>query len=396
MSAYIIVPDVHIGKGLSLGKARAGNVFNSRVIDQMDLLDWIMQQAIQHNVSHIILTGDIFEDTKPDPSLIALFISWLKRCANNDITVHIVQGNHDILRTGSTNISSLDIIIDSEIDSVFIYKDITTVFIDNTAFTMCPFRDRKSFNLNSNAEALDRLTLNIAYEAASIPSSYRKILIGHLAIEGSIFVGDELDDVANELFCPPSMFSAYDYVWMGHIHKPQVLQTKTSYRPLVAHIGSMDISNFTEAEEKKHVVLIDNETITTLQLPVRPLKKIAVAVPENTTNSTQYVLDKIAEEGDLTRSIVRLEIQLLAVDVLPVDRAVIEKALYTSGVFNVCNITESKKLAPIKKDANNTLTTTMNIPAALKSWITNNVPADKQTAVQSLATNYYHQYKEEA
>ena len=40
-------------------------------------------------------------------------------------------------------------------------------------------------------------------------------MVGHLAIEGSLFVGDEVDDVANELFCELAMFEGYDCVWIG-------------------------------------------------------------------------------------------------------------------------------------------------------------------------------------
>ncbi len=394
MSSTLLAPDTHIGAGLRLGKPGIGAIPNSRILDQLDLLDWILQQAIQHNAERIIITGDVFDDPKPSPTLIAYFVAWLKKCEMHDISVHIIQGNHDILRTGTTNTSSLDVIIESDIPNVSVYKDITTIFANDTAFTMVPFRDRKSFNLNSNAEAVERIGLNITYEVASIPTHYRKVLVGHLAIEGSIFIGDEVDDIANELFCPLSMFQGYDYVWMGHVHKPQVLQSKTPYRPLVAHIGSMDISNFGETEEKKHIVIIDDDKAFNIAIPTRPLKRIAVSVPENTKDSTAYVLAKVAELGDLSRAIVRLEIQLMAPDILPIDRNLIEKTLYGNGVFHIANITESKKPTPIKKDTN-PLNTTMEIPSTIKTWITARVPQDKQDAVLSLAMDCYRQYRED-
>lgn len=393
MTSLILVPDPHLGKGISIGKPGIGSVPNSRILDQLDLLDWVLQQAIQYRVSHIILTGDVFEDPKVSSTLITYFIAWLKQCEQNDIHVHIIQGNHDILRTGNTNISSLDIIIESDLPATTVYKDIATIFIDDTAITMLPFRDRKSFNLNSNAEAVDRLNTNIIYEVASIPTHYRKLLVGHLAIEGSIFIGDEVDDVANELFCPLSMFKSYDYVWMGHVHKPQVLQTKTSYRPHIAHIGSMDISNFSEANEQKHIVLI-NDTITNIPIPTRPLKHITISVPEN-NNSTDYTKAQIDQVDDLSRAIVRLEVKLTVPDLLPIDRDLIEQAIYNKGAFHICSLTESKKTTPIKKDTN-PLDTTMDIPSTIKTWITARVPPDKQLIVQSTAIDCYRQYQEEA
>jgi DNA repair exonuclease SbcCD nuclease subunit len=386
----VILGDPHVGKNLAQGRAGIGSVLNSRIVDQLDLLDWTLEQTLCRGGHHIIITGDIFEDTKPAPYLLALFISWLKKCEDNGIQVHIIQGNHDMLRTGMQNTSSLDVIIESDLPNVSVYKDITTVFIDDTAFTFVPFRDRKFFGMNSNAEAVSHLSNIIAYELASIPNEYRKVLIGHLAIEGSMFVGDEVDDVANELFCPLSMFAGYDYVWMGHVHKPQVMQTKTASRPHVAHIGSMDISNFKEVDEEKILVLLD-DGFQTLPLPTRPLKKIAITVPADTKNPTQFVIDQVSKV-DLSRSITKIEVQFAAPDLLPIDRDTLEKHLYSKGTFNVSGITQSKTPSIIKKD--DTLNTTMSIPASIKTWIETHIQEDKQAAALELALDCYREYEE--
>ncbi|MDR9826287.1 hypothetical protein RCJ22_11765, partial [Vibrio sp. FNV 38] len=143
------------------------------------------------------------------------------------------------------------------------------------------------------------------YELASIPLTYKKILVGHLAIEGSIPVGDEIDDMANELFCPLDMFNGYDYVWMGHVHKPQVMK-KTN--PRIEHVGSMDLSNFGETDQKKYIVIVDcfshDKDFEIEYLPTRPLKKLTVTVPKDTEDTTAYVLDELKKlDGDFNRSI---------------------------------------------------------------------------------------------
>lgn len=228
MSQAIILGDVHLGKSMAIGKVGLGSALNSRIADQLNLLDWTLDQAIEHNADHIIITGDIFEEPKPSPLLITLFIAWLKKCQAHEVYVHIIMGNHDILRSGNVYTSPLDIISEVELENVNIYKNINSICIDSTAFTFLPFRDRKSFNVNSNTQAIKLLQESLVYELAGIPATYKKILVGHLAIEGSIPVGDEIDDLTNELFCPVNMFTGYDYVWMGHVHKPQVM-SKTPY-----------------------------------------------------------------------------------------------------------------------------------------------------------------------
>jgi len=392
MSNIIILGDPHIGKSTNIGKAGIGSSLNSRISDQLDLLDWTLDQAVEHHASNIIITGDVFDDPKPHPSLITLFMSWLNKCRVYDVSVHIILGNHDILRNGNIIYSPLDIISEAEIDNVFVYKNITTIFIDTTAFTLVPFKDRKFLGSNNYATALSMLKDSIIYELASIPVTYHKVMIGHIAIEGSIPIGDELDDINNELFCPLDMFSGYDYVWMGHVHKPQVIKNK----PMICHIGSMDISNFAETDQSKRIVLFNciygqhSEII----LPTRPLKKISISVPKTVKNSTEYVVEEINKLGDVfDKSIVKVEISLESSDIESINKSAIDKFLVSKGVFNVAGIFESKKVTLIKTNANNILNTKMDVPSAIKTYAKAYVEDKLQSDFIELAIDIYNTYK---
>jgi exonuclease SbcD len=363
----VILGDPHVGGGTSIGKTGIGTALNSRIIDQLALLNWTLDQAVEHNSKDIIITGDIFEEPKPHPSLICAFIEWVQECKIRCVNVHAVMGNHDFLRTGNFYNSPLDILSQSEIDNFFFYKDINTIIIDSCAFTMMPFRDRKSFKSEKNSEALDMLKTSLQYEVASIPKTYTKVLIGHFAIEGSLPVGDEIDDIMNELFCPLDMFSDYDYVWMGHIHKPQVMQKS----PRIAHIGSMDISNFGENDQDKYIIVFDSSSSSfqEVKLPTRQLNKLNINIPKDIKDTTQFVIDEI-EKGSLSKdSIVRLEISLQSSDLGPVDRSRIEKFIYDKGIFNISSFSESKKFDILKKsDSLNEINTNLDPGEAIKAW----------------------------
>lgn len=94
----IIVGDLHLGKGLSIGKPAADGGLNSRLSDQVRLLNWIFDCGINRNINRIIITGDVFDETKPDSNLIVIFMDWLRQCEDYGIDVHIVVGNHDLKR----------------------------------------------------------------------------------------------------------------------------------------------------------------------------------------------------------------------------------------------------------------------------------------------------------
>ncbi len=395
MTNAIILGDVHLGKGTNIGKGGVGSTLNSRIVDQLNLLDWTLDRAAEHHADHIIITGDVFEDPKPHPALITLFISWLKKCQVHNVTVHIIVGNHDILRNGLVSTSSLDIISEVDMDGIHVYKDINTIIIGTTAFTLVPFRDRKSFSVGSNADAIALVRDSLVYELASIPDTYHKVLIGHLAIEGSIPIGDEIDDLANELFCPLNMFEGYDYVWMGHVHKPQVMKKKNPY---IAHIGSMDISNFGESDHKKYIVIFncaeENGWIAE-NLPTRPLQKIVVSVPKDTDDTTAYVMEELKKAGVQDRAIVRVEVALTSPDLKSVNKATIEKYLTGQGAFNVNAISESKKVNLIKKDNSNTIDSKMDVTAAIKTYGQTYVEDVKRAGFTELAMEIYNIYKTE-
>lgn len=395
MSSVTLLGDVHLGKGVSLGKAVVGANLNSRVADQLNLLEWTLEQAIAHHSTHIIITGDIFEDPKPHPSLLTIFVAWLKQCQAHGIHVHIVMGNHDILRSGFIYTSPLDVISEVEMENVHIYREVDTVLIGRTAFTFVPFRDRKSFSVASNADAISIVRDSLVYELSGIPITYQKILVGHLAIEGSIWVGDEFDDLSNELFCPLDMFNGYDMVWMGHVHKPQVLQKS----PHIAHIGSMDISNFGETDQKKFIVVIDSShkgVWTTENLPTRPLKKLSITVPKDTEDPTDYVLKELDKAGSWERSIARVDIALATPDLKPINKAAIEQYLTTHGTFNITGISESKKVNLIKKDTNNTIDTKMDVATSINTYAEKYIEKEKRPAYIELAMDILKQYKQEA
>ncbi len=395
MSLSLILGDVHLGGSMSIGRVGIGSVLNSRLADQQHLLDWTLDYSIDKNISTIILTGDIFDDPKPNTVIITIFISWLKKCQANNISVHIILGNHDMIRSGSAFTSSLDIISEIDLDNVYIYKNINTIFVDTTAFTFMPFRDRKSFGTSSNSDALSILRDSLIYELESIPKTYTKIIVGHMAITGSIPVGNEIDDLANELFCPIDMFSGYDYVWMGHVHKPQIMKKNNPY---IAHIGSMDVSNFGETDHKKHIVVIDNlsdKSFTTEYLPTRKLLKLAISIPQNIKNTTQYVINEIKKQKlDLSNAIIKVEITLLSPELQSISKIDIENYLIDNGAYNIAGILESKKLSSIKKNYNN-IDTKMDVQSTIKIYSEKYVDKTMQEKFITLATNIYESFKYE-
>lgn len=360
MTATMIVGDIHLGKGQSIGKPGFGTALNSRIVDQITLLDWLVDTAVDNYVSTMILTGDVFEDAKPDYVFVDLLFKFLKKCELYDIEVLIVAGNHDIRRTGSHYVSILDLINSSEMTNVTLCKEVNTFIKSGVGFTLLPFRDRKSLNCESSSDAINLLRNKLYYEVAEIPPGYDRVLVGHLALEGSLPIGDEVDDHINELMCPINMFADYDYVWMGHIHRPQV----RARNPYIAHIGSLDLSGFGETDHQKIVVIFDpnnSDKFKEITVPSRPLRKLTVDVPADCEDTTTFVIqeiEKLHQHKSIENALVRVEIKLSGQEAKNVERATIENYLLELGAFYVCNFSEQRKIAVLslsKQEVDNTI-----------------------------------------
>lgn len=351
MSKTLIIGDVHLGAGLSIGKPSIGGSLNSRVSDQVRVLNWAQDVAIINQVDRIIITGDIFEEVKPDSYLVVIFIDWLKNCVLNGIDVHIIAGNHDLERAGSRYTSVLDIIDISDMSGIFIYNKIYTLNTPGVSFTLIPFRDRRSLSCENVPDAIEKIAACLPFESAEIPFGNKKVIVGHLAIEKSFFT-DEIDDLTNELMVPISMFNDYDHVFMGHVHKPQVLSKNNPY---VAHIGSLDISNFGETDQQKILILYDpslKDNFKEIPVPTRPLRRIRLDVPKG-KDTTNFILDSISnmeKVAPFKNSIVKLEIKILDSESSELDRSKITNLLYSLGSYHISSFSESRNVSVVSDD----------------------------------------------
>jgi DNA repair exonuclease SbcCD nuclease subunit len=363
MSKSIIVGDVHLGKGTNIGKNVVGSMVNSRIEDQFKILNWIYDTAIKNDVHNLIFTGDIFQDTKPDIAVLLLIVEWLKKCSNNNIKCHLIVGNHDLRRTGTNNTSVLDLINGIDFPNIFVYKNLQSLNIGDNFYTFMPFIDRKMMG-TSMPEAIEVLRRQIKEEATKAKDVKKKILIGHMAIDGSMY-SDEIDELSNEIMCPSDMFFDYDYSIFGHVHKPQVMNEK----PYVSHIGSMDISDFGETEQEKIIILIDNKLkggFKEIPVPSRTLKRIRETIPKD-EDPTKYIINLLKKNKDFSDSIVKLEISFEDSTAAELDRNKVSELLSTLGVFNIAGFTETRNKLAVNKEKEN-VESDISPKAAVKVW----------------------------
>lgn len=181
------------------------------------------------------------------------------------------------------------------------------------------------------------------------------------------------------------MFEGYDYVWMGHVHKPQVRLKK----PYIAHIGSLDISDFGETDHTKIAVVYDTENpnkFLEIPVPSRPLRKVILSVPVQ-TDTTEYLLkelEKLDKDQYFKDAIVKIEVKLPGADSTNAQRNEIEKFVYSAGAYYICNFSESRNITVVPVSKQSAVDNSIEPKAAVKLWadtLSFETEEDKQTYI---------------
>jgi len=350
----LLIPDIHLGKGTNIGKDPIGVGLNSRIEDQKKLLNFITSYVKEHSIEHIFVMGDVWDSVNPKSSIVNVFCEWVK-----DITEHcilnIIVGNHDFVRSGIERVSMLDSLNTLKVPNCNIIKDPQAICLNGLNVVCLPFTDRKQTNKSTHGDAVDYLK-NILSSLKII--STRNIVLGHLCLDGSLWVGDEIDEEANEIFCPLSIFEGYSQVWMGHVHKPQILKDEDGQ--VIGHVGSLDRTAFTgpDSTEKSMVVLewqpisganlILNKTLikhNIIKLPTRPLVALDISIPADCKDVNEFVYDEVSKIN-VENAIVRVDIKLGSYDADSIDKIKLINLLNRNKAFHICSYKEHK---PVKR-----------------------------------------------
>lgn len=268
-----------------------------RLAEHRMALDWLYELILREEVDVLVVAGDIFDIGAPPNYARKLYYQFLTRLLNTTCRhIIIVGGNHDspsMLEAPKDLLEQLNMHVVGAVPEDF-EKQIIELKDPKgnleAVVAAVPFlRDR---DLRSSATAESGLE-RIAAMKQSIWEHYQqvgervaqdrycevpKIVTGHLYASGAdasakqdnIYIGDKENIKANQF---PECF---DYVALGHIHRPQTIGGLDHVR----YSGSIIPLSFSETKDDKSVYLLDFSAgklagIRTEALPVfRRLKTI--------------------------------------------------------------------------------------------------------------------------
>jgi len=217
--------------------------------------NWLLSIISEESVDLLLVSGDIFDLANPSSKDRELYYNFLSQLSKLELKVIITGGNHDsiyLLDAPKEILQSLSITVVGGAK-----EDIKDELIEITneneqvelVVAAVPFlrdkdlRNRNSEEVYKNREEAVRAGIANHYaQLADICASEYKdipcIAMGHLYAKGSLTSDSEREiQVGNTAAVESKIFApVFDYVALGHIHRPQVIGSNENIRYTVKSV----------------------------------------------------------------------------------------------------------------------------------------------------------------
>ena len=260
---FIHISDLHIGKKL--------NEF-SLAEDQRHILREILKIADTERPDCVFIAGDIYDKSMPSGEAVEMFDAFLYELTLLNTNIFIISGNHDSperIAFGARLMQSSRVFIAPVYDGT-VYKHSLKDGFGLINIYLLPFVTPRQVRRFYDAETE---SYNDAVKTAisEIPDdeSERNVILTHQFVTGAVQSDSEDISVGGTDNIDASLFDKFDYVALGHIHRPQSV-----LRDTVRYCGTPLKYSFSEASHQKSVTLgLMNEkgNIALSYIPLTPL-----------------------------------------------------------------------------------------------------------------------------
>ena len=308
---FVHLSDLHLGKRV--------NEF-SMIEDQAYILTKILGIIREERPDGVLIAGDIYDKSVPSVEAVSLFDEFLKQLSRQQTQVFIISGNHDSperLGFASELIALSGIHIapayDGMVCPVSLEDGYGTVNVYMLPFIK-PVHVRSAFPEEKAESYTEAVSAAIAH--MDIREGERNILIAHQFVTGAARCESEDISVGGLDNVDASVFDAFDYVALGHIHGSQQIG-----RESVRYCGTPLKYSFSEAKQCKSVTVAElkekgNLGIRTVSLtPLRDLRELKGTYEElanrknyEGTSLEDYLHITLTDEEDIVDAVGKLRV----------------------------------------------------------------------------------------
>jgi len=306
---FFHLSDLHLGKRV--------NEF-SMLDDQRHILMEIVRHAKAEKPYAVLISGDIYDKSVPSIEAVQLldrFLVWLNEM---DIAIFMIAGNHDsvervafassLLQKSNVHISQ---IYNGTMTPISLRDDFGEINVWLLPY-LKPSSVRHYFHDNDIVTYSDALA--VAIGSTNIDTASRNIILAHQFITGAITSESEELSVGGSENVDASLFDPFDYVALGHMHRPQHIGKET-----IRYCGTPLKYSFSEINHSKSITVLEmnekgNVQISEIPLvPSRELREVRGSYAEITerkhyfgTNTDDYVHVILTDEEGEPEALMKL------------------------------------------------------------------------------------------
>lgn len=266
--------DLHIGKYIGTYDLKEDTEY---------VLNQVVDTAIRERVEVVLISGDVFDRPNPSEEAIKMYVSFLKELLDKNIKVIAISGNHDsgIRLSAYKDILGKGYFVEGEFNSPMRKVSLNDEYGPVNFYMLpffTPFIVKSNLKLEKGLENYD-LAMDEIIKRENIDTSQRNIILAHQFVAGFKFGGSEEDfsysngdekNVAGVGIISLDKFQDFDYVALGHIHKPQKISRET-----IRYSGSLLKYKTSEINgPDKSVVIIDLKEKGNIEVKLDPIKPL--------------------------------------------------------------------------------------------------------------------------
>lgn len=308
----IHLSDLHLGKRLnefSLGE------------DQEFILNQILEMVKAEQPDAVVIAGDVYDKAIPSIEAVSLFDEFLVRLASLHPHIFVISGNHDSperIAFGSRLLEETGIhlspVYGGSVEPITLQDEYGPV-----DFYLLPFVKPLHVRRFFPEEPTDTYTQALATAVGhmNLDERRRNVLVTHQFVTGARRSDSEEISVGGADNVDSTVFDAFDYVALGHIHSPQHCGCER-----IRYCGTPLKYSFSEAKDTKSITVVELQekgNLSIRTLPLRPLRELVALrgtfaeltdkhFYENTTWAQDYVHLTLTDEEDIPDGVGKLRL----------------------------------------------------------------------------------------
>ena len=262
-------------------------------------LNWLLGTLIEEKIDVLLIAGDIFDVPTPPHQSLEVFYNFLHRVSVETKTeTMIIAGNHDsglLLEAPSKLLSPHRVKVWGKLSQNPADHWMT---VGNVELCAIPFFRSYELLPQGEGDALAALK-NYLVKDKTLP---QVLMLHHLAGVFEAAGSEQVISLSGVDSIPNEVLKTFDYVALGHIHKPQKIGPQSYYS------GSPIPLRFSETAKKSVVIIDEKDGVLTSQIKPIPVFRELFIVKTNDKNYKSDI-QKLNPTSEL-KPMVEIQIEL--------------------------------------------------------------------------------------